>query len=224
MFKKKLNLWSFIKLQKSFSYRRLVIYEILRSYLSLQPYSILDIGGTIKTKKILTNHIINKESIFENLNPDKKNKPDIVAYGEKTKFKNNTLDVVTVIEVLQYVNEIKPILQEAKRIVKKKGLVIATFPFLYPELDDYVDRNRLTFKQINLILREIFNKVKVHNCGGILGTIGMMIQLRSLKINNKFYSRLLNLFSYILCYTDFKFNNFNKKNIFTNGYIVILKK
>ena len=142
----------------------------------------------------------------------------------KTGFKKNSLDIVTIIEVLQYVHDIKPILKEARRIVKKNGLVIVTFPFLYPELNDYVDRNRLTFKQINLILKEIFNEVKIKNCGGMLGTIGMIIQIRCIQINNKFYSRLLNLFSYCICYLDFKYNNFNGKNIFTNGYVVILKK
>ena len=186
MVKKKLNLCSFIKLQKIFSYRRLVIYEILKSYLSLQPYSILDIGGTLKTKKILIKNIINKKSILENLNPDKKNKPDVVADGMKTGFKKNSLDIVTIIEVLQYVHDIKPILKEARRIVKKNGLVIVTFPFLYPELNDYVDRNRLTFKQINLILKEIFNEIKIKNCGGMLGTIGLIIQIRCIQINNKF--------------------------------------
>lgn len=109
-----------------------IFFPLRRGYLTekLEPFlydseKILDLGASCgRLAKQISNR--NKKLIFEGVDThiQPKSHIKVTKYdGKKIPFKDNTFDTVTIIDVLHHTNDIKNILNEAKRVSSKYILI-----------------------------------------------------------------------------------------------------
>ncbi len=95
--------------------------------------------------------------------------PDVIANAENLPFADKTFDVALLLEVLEYVVTPATVLQEIGRVLKPKGFLILSSPFLYSIHDDPFDRARYTDRAlVDLLTGASFRILKVEKLGGFL--------------------------------------------------------
>lgn len=96
-------------------------------------------------------------------------KPDLLTKFDKTNLSSNHFDSATMFEVLEYLDHPgspEEVLSEIHRVLKKKGKIVITSPFMYPVHDSDIDKNRFTDVKIKALLRNSgFKKIKVTKQG-----------------------------------------------------------
>lgn len=114
-------------------------------------------------------NIGSKETSYTNsvLNMDIRKLPNlhIVGDAQAIPFKNNVLDGVIIVAVLEIVKNPIAVVAEIHRVLKKEGMVLATLPFLQPYHPDPTDCQRFT-KEGTLNLFSQFNTKKIINTRG----------------------------------------------------------
>ena len=124
------------------SFRRKLLDEYQETYKSTYKGVVLDIGGRDRGKFEKPKNAVTKW-IFADISPD--NKPDIVLDITKMNMiENNSIDVISAMEVFEYVERIGDALAECHRVLKKNGKIILSIPFLHPIADDPCDLQRWT--------------------------------------------------------------------------------
>lgn len=171
--------------------------------------AIVDFGcGRMNYKKYL---LESSKSYFgidhptESKNYISNDKPDLLTYFEKTNLKSSTFDTAMMLEVLEYLERPSTpelVLSEIYRLLKRRGKVIITSPFMYPIHDRIIDRNRFTPYKINNLLKEAgFKKIKVREQGSfpVFITTSILVYIFK-KINNlnKFFQIVLIPFGLLL--------------------------
>ena len=131
---------------------------------------VLDIGGTNKTKTILKSFLTNKTNI-KILNKNKNYQADILAdFDNYNNFKKK-YDTLVSFELLEYLEYPKDFFNKAYKLLKPKGHMILSIPFLNPIHGDKLDNYRITKKKlIEIIKKEKFKIIKFHNVGSV-GTV-----------------------------------------------------
>lgn len=105
--------------------------------------SILDLGGTSVGKRGVFNiEDYGHRVIYANISSRKK--PTILADAAALPFRENSFDVIVCSEVLEHVYDYRSLLEEALRVLKPQGLLLATVPFMYPQHPDPMDYFRYT--------------------------------------------------------------------------------
>ena len=106
---------------------------------------VLDIGGTNNTKTILKSFLTNKTNI-KILNKNKNFQADILAdFDYYNNFKKK-YDKLLSFELLEYLEYPKDFFSKAYRLLKPKGHMILSIPFLNPIHGDKLDNYRITKK------------------------------------------------------------------------------
>jgi ubiquinone/menaquinone biosynthesis C-methylase UbiE len=135
--------------------------------------------------------------------------------------------MVLMAEVLEHLENPSKVLQEAYRITKKSGKIIATMPFLYPIHADPYDYQRWTPERIKLEFEKVgFTIEKIVPMGSVFAVIYDLLYVslgmasknrRALKnrIANKFFMPVL---AKLFMWLD-KLYNYKAKRI-TTGYFV----
>ena len=89
------------------------------------------------------------------------NKPDIVAdICDLSSIDSNSYDYVVMLEVLEHVHSPDLALKEINRVLKKKGVLFLTTPFLFPAHDEPYDFYRYTKYGLKLLCKK-FDSVKI---------------------------------------------------------------
>src|SRR3989338_4936988 len=70
--------------------------------------------------------------------------PEVLADAHNLPFKNNSFDITLMLQMIEYLSDPQKAIREAFRVLKKRGTVIATAPFLYAIHDIPYDRGRYT--------------------------------------------------------------------------------
>ncbi len=195
---------------------------------------ILDVGG----KKI------NKRGYFDiekyplktsYLNLDKSTKPDLLADAANIPTKNNFYDGIVLGEVMEHVSEPETVLRECIRVLKSKGKIIITVPFMYPIHADPYDYGRYTLTYWKRMFDRCGLKVLVVTNHGTyfavlanmfkLG-INEMFQKPQRLLRKKFLNSLMIIVIKILMYFDDKFSKSRNWLISgsTTGYGFVLEK
>ncbi len=82
-----------------------------------------------------------------------KTMPDVYGDAQNLAFADNTFDTISFLEVLEHLPNPQKAVQECYRVLKPRGRLIFSMPFLYPIHDAPFDFQRLTIHG----LRQLFN-------------------------------------------------------------------
>ncbi len=137
----------------------------------------LDIGGKKDNRRgaFVPPYEQTDEWVF--LNNDKQSNPDILVDLPNIPLEDNSVDVVLCTEVIEYIYDYKKLLFEVSRVLKQDGILLLSFPFIYPlHADDKYDYYRLTEPLIRKELSENFTIEKFNRMGGILAVIFDLIR------------------------------------------------
>jgi len=89
---------------------------------------VLDIGGKKENKRGQFRPPLDKVENWEYLNIDETTNPDYFCSAESIPVKDETFDMVLMTEVLEHLEHPELVLAEAHRVLKKKGVLVATMP------------------------------------------------------------------------------------------------
>jgi SAM-dependent methyltransferase len=169
--------------------------------------SILEIGcGNLSYRKYI------KSKNYKTLDINPKVKPDFCEDIHKTKIPSNSFDTIIMIETLEHLYNPFKAIEQAHRILKQGGYVIATTPFIYPYHGEPHDYYRYTKYGLMEIFKK-FQKIKITEYGNVFGaTIDILTSYKIFKP-----LKLLNILINSLI-----FNNFDNKT--PTGILILAKK
>ncbi|MBI2498719.1 methyltransferase domain-containing protein [Candidatus Woesearchaeota archaeon] len=183
---------------------------------------ILNIGSS--SKKIYSNAINLDIGLFENV--------DVVADGKEIPFKDNSFDLVLIESVLEHVDEPERVIKEAYRVLKSRGRIYISIPFVFVFHGSPNDFNRYTLNGLKKRLEITGFKIKrLGIISGPSSTISQMLRyyLATLfSFNNDFlFSLFLNIFGWItfpIKYFDIVLNKYKKAHLMASIIYAIGEK
>jgi len=87
---------------------------------------------------------------------------DLITDATDLKFSDNQFDVIICISVLEHIFEYQKALKEIRRVLKKKGILILSTPFIFPYHDYPGDYWRFSDQAIKKLLKD-YKSVKIKN-------------------------------------------------------------
>lgn len=180
---------------------------------------ILDIGGKKDSKRGSFRPPLSEVERWDYLNIDKSTNPDIVASADDLPIEPDSYDMIVLAEVLEHLEMPTKALEESFRVLKNKGRIVISMPFLNAIHADPYDYQRWTSYKIKHELSEIgFKDIHIEEMGKTSAVIYDMLRVRFLKesfINRVLYKVLRSL--------KFLFDYFERKDdvpSITTGYFV----
>ena len=218
------NYFRFLKLifKKNSLLRVLQIYECL--YINLHGTS-LELGAIGNRNKTFSNFVMGK-SKFHYSNKISNKKMDIFYSDltKKLKIPTKKYNNILLFNVLEHLPEYKFAFLEIYKILKKKGSLIGSTPFIYQIHAAPKDYFRFSKQFFELNLKKYkFKKVKVKSLGFGPFTASYSLLFPYLKYL-PFFSQLCLLLAYILDSVIQIFVKTDLKEIFPVGYFFIAKK
>ena len=205
---------------------------------------VLDIGGE-KEKSIEgwdKTKIKNNYTKWDFLNIDKRYNPDLLGSADNIPCKDQEYDCAICFELLEHVKDPVKVIKEINRVLKNKGLLFLSMPFMYRHHPNPFDMQRWSSEKIHIELENNNFKVKiVETRGGWLVVLfDILINgLLSFKKKTFFSSFFFSLFGFIFAkfflfltlliffLKDFLKNEKNTSSNFhryTTGFFVIAEK
>jgi len=166
---------------------------------------------------------------YKTVNFDKKEKPDVLARAEKLPFKDNTVDNILCLAMLEHVRDPEAVIKEMHRVMKRKARALVWVPFYWREHNYPIDNCRYTHQGINALLERHGFKViesKSKPYGGFFFVASHNVRFLMKdprKVNS--YNPLLYVHA-LLCYLSKLDKVFNMKYpyVYTGVETVIEKK
>lgn len=172
------NYWYGIFINPFFITRKQLYEKIDEFSSSLGPVlKILDVGCGAKPYETLFNceKYIGIDIKGGGLD-DTTKKVDKFFDGKKIPYPANTFDVVIATEVLEHVQSTERLLEEMKRVLKPKGKIFLTMPFVWPEHGIPYDFQRYTsYKHKDILIKQGFKKITIQGTTGVFGTCGQLL-------------------------------------------------
>lgn len=100
---------------------------------------ILDVGSGVSPYK----NLFSKYKNYFSIDIAPSNVTNICADSNNLPIKSNSIDLIIALEMIQHINNPQNTLESYRRVLKKGGYLIITYPFMYCECD-YHDFNRWT--------------------------------------------------------------------------------
>jgi len=194
---------------------------------------VLDIGGKKEKKRGTFRPPLSEVESWEYVNIDASTLPDYQCSAEKIPVLSDSFDVVLMTEVLEHLEAPERVLAECHRVLKERGKLIMTIPFLYPVHGDPCDFQRWTPYKINHELQKAgFLPKKINEMGGVYSVIYDLLYIHFVfgsRFGNQTYLKRIILRFFLLimkkivsCMEYSKINNV-PQNI-TTGYYVYAEK
>lgn len=164
-------------------YIRNAIFTSLNNNLPLFKGSLLDFGcGKMPYKEhILQNSNVDKYvglDIEGAINYDSKIEPDITWNGITMPFENDSFDTAFGTEVLEHCSNPETLLKEVLRVLKPKGYIFGTVPFLWPIHEAPYDEYRYTpFALKRHFINSGFVNIEIKATGGWHASMAQMLGL-----------------------------------------------
>ena len=210
------------------SFRRFYLDKFLYSNIQFIHGRVLDIGGKKIGKRGNFSPPLDNVEIWEYLNTDPLTDPDYCCSSENIPLPDVSVDTVIMTELLEYLPDPKLVLAEIYRVIKDKGKVLISVPFLNPIHGDYwVDRHRYTPVALKeMALKEGFSINKLEPMGSVGAVLYDILRVAfgyadvEVKYRKclQFLERSKNLFFYI----DRTFDK--QKNYINTGYFMVISK
>jgi SAM-dependent methyltransferase len=155
--------------------RRKLIDRSLKKHESVFNGVVLDIGGRDRGKFKKPRDKVEKW-IFADI--EASHNPDIVLdVADMKEVENGSIDVISAMELFEHVEKIDKGLQECHRVLKKKGLMMMSIPFLYRVHADPYDFQRWTEDKWRNELKALgFEKIRVEITGRYFTVLTEMIK------------------------------------------------
>ncbi|MFC1574179.1 methyltransferase domain-containing protein, partial [Candidatus Latescibacterota bacterium] len=93
------------------------------------------------------------------------NNVDLTCSAEKLPFRNESVDVIVNIAVLEHLPHPESVIDEFYRILKKDGVIYLHFPFIQGFHASPDDFSRRTYEGIKVLLKD-FEELDIHISGG----------------------------------------------------------
>jgi len=192
---------------------------------------VLDIGGKKNNKRGFFRPPLDIVKSWEYVNIDKTTRPDYLCSADSICVEENSFDIILLTEVLEHILNPTSVIQEAKRILKPKGLLIITMPFLYPIHADPDDFQRWTPNKIKLELTiKNFEIVHLEPMGSLFAvmydllhvSLGMASKNKKALKNRIITKLILPVIAKFCLYLDKYY--YYKSNWITTGYFIIGRK
>jgi len=133
---------------------------------------VLDVGGKKSDKRGGFRPPLNAVESWEYLNTDASTDPDYCCSAEKIPVDEKKFDLILMAEVLEHLENPSQVLDEACRVLKPSGQIVATMPFLYPIHADPYDYQRWTPERIKLEFEKAgFTILKIDPMGSFFAVI-----------------------------------------------------
>ncbi len=160
------NFFFFLKLL-FLNYSLLRIFQILETKKSNITGKTLEFGASrIKSKNFSSFIKEEKKLNFSNIFTDKKLKIFHADLTKKLKISSNNYQIVMIFNVLEHINNQDLPLVEINRILKKRGKIIGSTPFIYQIHGAPKDYLRFSKDYLFYILKKSkFKNIKVKNLG-----------------------------------------------------------
>ena len=94
---------------------------------------------------------------------DSKKLPDIIFNGQDIPLKDNSVDIILFLEVLEHVTKPDDLMIEIDRVLKDSGTLILSVPFIWPLHEEPYDFRRFTHHGIQAFARKFGFEVKKIN-------------------------------------------------------------
>lgn len=216
----------------NYTYKELEFYFTRKMILIYLKKNILDISGILLDvgcgKKPYKKFFFENSNIDSYLGLDIKEaieyggeKPDIFWEDDKIPLNENTINTAIATEVLEHVPNPELFLLEVNRVLKPKGLLLVTIPFLWPLHEIPHDNYRYTPFAIKRILENSgFVDINIQAMGGWNASLGQMIALwtkRSFKakLPKIIFTIIFYPIIYLLYYYDKKPKIFKESSMIT---------
>ena len=186
------------------------IYKGIEKYAPALTGKLMDFGCGEKPYRSLFSHVSEYIGVdYQGDGHDHRNEQIDVFYDGKTiPFPDNTFDSVLSTEVFEHVFNPEGILQELYRVIKPKGKLLITCPFVWVLHEEPVDYARYTpYALQHLLEKNGFRIISMEKAGNHLETIA---QLRIIMgLNKLIYNRTTRalLFGKVLFRLFFLYNN-----------------
>ena len=197
---------------------------------------ILDVGG-IKNNKRGQFKIEDYDLNIKYLNIVSKTNPDFLCDAIKIPVKKNHFDGIICSQLLEHVAEPPIVLKEIYRVLKPKGKLLLTVPFIYRIHPDPNDYGRYTDQYWKEILRKIgFTKTVIEKQGFYYSVLADLIKsgVKQMQTENKPKNKILKSFLVLIVGFIIKLmlkwetkDSFRKNpfyNSFTTGFGIVATK
>ncbi|NOH54523.1 methyltransferase domain-containing protein [Vibrio coralliilyticus] len=192
---------------------------------------VLDVGGKKDNKRGKFRPPISSVVRWDYLNIDESTNPDYCCSAESIPVDDETFDTVLMAEVLEHLENPAAVLKESNRILKSKGKLVATMPFMYAVHADPHDFQRWTKAKIYSELEKAgFKDIKIEAMGTVFGVIYDCIYVsintcskNRHSVKNKLIRRaIMPVLSKLFLTLDEKYAY--KSSAITTGYYIVAEK
>ena len=203
------------------TYRRLLLDTVLDAFSHDMCGVVVDVGGKRENKRGKFQPPISQAASWMYLNLDMSTKPNIYGDVQRIPLRGASVDCVICTEVLEHLPHPERCVDEIHRLLRDGGLAFVSVPFLYPVHADPFDYQRFTEDGIRNLFRN-FETIEIYRMGGYAGSLGLMIELGIMGVENKFARWAMKWLSRWLCRRDLaKFGKESEAwSKFTTGYFV----
>ena len=105
-------------------------------------------------------------------------RPSVFGDAQRLPFKSLSLDTVVLLEVLEHIPDPNKVFEEIGRVLKSKGKLIMSMPFIYPLHDSPFDFQRFTHNGLqNIAKKHNFDIDELLPVGSSLATASLIMNL-----------------------------------------------
>jgi SAM-dependent methyltransferase len=158
------------------SYRRFLLDRALETAAPLKRGTVVDLGGKRMQKRGEFRPPEGQAERWIYVNLARQTGPDLVADAGAVPLRAESADCVICTEVLEHLADPAACVREAHRLLRPRGVMIASVPFLYPIHGDPSDYQRFTADGLRRLF-STFGAVTITPMGGFPGTLGMLLEL-----------------------------------------------
>jgi SAM-dependent methyltransferase len=209
------------------TFRRKLLDESLGLHAHLMRGDVIDVGGKKEKKAGSFRPPVKNISSWRYVNIDETTLPDYLCSAENIPVEDASFDVAIICEVQEHLENPSAVLKEIFRILKDRGMLFYSAPFLYPFHGDPYDFQRWTeIKTINELEYLGYKNIIITPMGGIGAVIHDLIRVAISKISNR-YIYLMSFALLFLTKPVFQLIDWatpGLKKWITSGYFVTAQK
>jgi ubiquinone/menaquinone biosynthesis C-methylase UbiE len=111
-------------------YHKYLVIEAINTYAHGR---LLDIGcGNKPFLKYTQKHVSEHIGLDHHDSPHGKESVDVFGYADDLPFENSSFDTILLTQVIEHIENPKNVFSEVSRVLKSDGVLIISWPFLYP--------------------------------------------------------------------------------------------